>query len=65
MTWRPALPERPTFDPGVPATWVQSGIIPVTTGGEGRLDADVENGAIYLQDRVDLSSRVSQVIGAR
>jgi carboxypeptidase family protein len=65
MTWRPGSPERSTFDPGVPATWAQSGIIPVSTGGEVRLDADVENGAIYLQDRVDLSSRLSLLLGAR
>ncbi|MDQ4080171.1 MAG: carboxypeptidase-like regulatory domain-containing protein, partial [Gemmatimonadota bacterium] len=49
MTWRPAAPDRPTFDPNVPSTWPESGIIPVSMGGEIRLDARVENGAIYLQ----------------
>jgi hypothetical protein len=65
MTWRPASPERPTFDPAIPATWVQTGIIPISTGGEVRLDADVENGAIYLQDRVELGSRLTLLLGAR
>jgi hypothetical protein len=65
MTWRPASPERPTFNPAIPTTWVQSGIIPISTGGEVRLDADVENGAIYLQDRVALGPRLSLLLGAR
>jgi hypothetical protein len=65
MTWRPSSPERPTFDAAVPATWAQSGIIPVSTGGEIRLDADVDNGAIYLQDRVELGTRLSLLLGAR
>ncbi len=65
MTWRPSSPERPTFNSALPATWPQSGIIPISTGGEIRLDADVENGAIYLQDRVELGSRVSLLLGAR
>jgi hypothetical protein len=65
MTWRPSSPDRPTFDPSVPSTWEQSGIIPVSTGGEIRLDADVENGAIYLQDRIDVGARVSLLLGAR
>jgi hypothetical protein len=65
MTWRPATPDRPTFNPNVPSTWPESGIIPVSIGGEIRLDARVENGAIYLQDRVDFGSRVSLLLGAR
>jgi hypothetical protein len=65
MTWRPAAPDRPTFDPDVPATWPESGIIPVSTGGEVRLDADIENGAIYLQDRLEIGRRLSLLLGAR
>jgi hypothetical protein len=65
MTWRPSFPEASTFNPAIPATWVQTGIIPVSTGGEVRLDADVENGAVYLQDRVALGARVSLLLGAR
>jgi hypothetical protein len=65
MTWRPATPDRPTFNASLPATWPESGIIPVSTGGEVRLDADVENGAIYLQDRLELGRRVSLLLGAR
>ncbi|MGQ0713729.1 MAG: carboxypeptidase regulatory-like domain-containing protein [Gemmatimonadaceae bacterium] len=65
MTWRPSNPDRPTFDPNVPSTWPQNGIIPVSIGGEVRLDADLENGAIYLQDRVDFGPRVSLLLGAR
>jgi hypothetical protein len=65
MTWRPASPERPSFDPSVPATWVQSDIIPISTGGEVRLDADVDNGAFYLEDRIDLGRRLTVSLGAR
>jgi hypothetical protein len=65
MTWRPANPDRPTVDPSVPATWPETGIIPVSTGGEVRLDANVENGAIYLQDRLEIGRRVSLLLGAR
>ena len=65
MTWRPATPDRPSFDPNLPSTWPETGIIPVSTGGEVRLDADIENGAIYLQDRLEIGGRVSLLLGAR
>ena len=65
MTWRPATPDRPSFNPALPSTWPETGIIPVSIGGEIRLDADIENGAIYLQDRVELGTRVSLLLGAR
>ena len=65
MTWRPANPDRSTFDPSVPSTWPETGIIPVSTGGEVRLDADIENGAIYVQDRLEIGRRVSLLLGAR
>jgi hypothetical protein len=65
MTWRPASPERPSFDPSVPATWVQSAIIPMSTGGEVGLDADVENGAVYLEDRLSVGGRLTLSLGAR
>ena len=65
MTWRPATPDRPSFDPSLPSTWPETGIIPVSIGGEVRLDADIENGAIYLQDRLEIGRRVSLLLGAR
>ena len=65
MTWRPFSPNPTTFDPGSPGTWRQSNVIGLSTGGEIRLDATVENGAIYLQDRISFGDRLSVILGAR
>ncbi|HEU0012626.1 MAG TPA: TonB-dependent receptor [Longimicrobium sp.] len=65
MTWRP--PVGSGFDPADPATWRSAsvGFVPAEFGGEVHLDADVANGAVYLQDHVDFGSRFSLSPGVR
>ncbi|WP_420129221.1 TonB-dependent receptor [Longimicrobium sp.] len=67
MTWRPAVNNVATLDPQDPATWVRGSFnfVPTEWGGEVRLDADVRNSAVYLQDHIDLGSRVSVSPGVR
>jgi hypothetical protein len=66
MTWRPGYGRvYDAFDPGNTATWVRNNFIPVTFGGEVRLDADVRSGAVYLQDQVDFGSWLSISPGVR
>lgn len=68
LTWRPSTAARGAtrpFVPGDPASWPANGIIPVTTGGEARLDAAVRNAAAYVQDHVTLGARVTLTPGVR
>jgi hypothetical protein len=66
MTWRPGYGRiYDTFDPDDTGTWVRGGFVPVALGGEVRADADVANGAVYLQDQVDFGSRFSLSPGVR
>ncbi len=52
MTWRPLRVRG--FDPGLPATWVYGGTIPTSWGGEVRLDSDVRNAALFIQEQIGL-----------
>jgi hypothetical protein len=67
MTWRPAVTKLSTFDSQNTATWAQGNFsfIPTEWGGEVWLDADVRNSAVYLQDHIDLGSRISVSPGVR
>jgi hypothetical protein len=68
MTWRPGgVRDFSTFDPEVPSTWLRgsANFYPTEWGGEVKLDADVRNSAVYLQDHIDLGSRVSLSPGVR
>jgi hypothetical protein len=67
QTWRPPTIRNDTrFDAADPATWTRfAPFIPVETGGETNLDADVRNGAVFLQDHIDIGRRVSISPGVR
>ncbi len=66
MTWRPSFGRSyEGFDPQSTPTWVRTGFVPVTFGGEVRLRSDVRNGAAYVQDHIDLGSRLSISPGVR
>lgn len=66
MTWRPGYGRYyEDFDPDDTQTWVRNGFVPVAFGGEVRMEADVLNGAVYLQDQVDFGSRFSLSPGVR
>jgi len=52
MTWRPL--RLLGFDPGTPATWVYSGAIGTAWGGDVRLDSDVRNAALFIQESIGL-----------
>jgi hypothetical protein len=52
MTWRPIRVLG--FDPDDPQTWNFSGI-GSGWGGEARLDSDVKNGAVFVQDYIRLT----------
>ena len=55
MTWRPLRVLG--FDPGNPQTWSLNGIASAW-GGEARLDSDVRNGAVFVQDYIRLTPRL-------
>ncbi|HWK88826.1 MAG TPA: hypothetical protein VNP72_02490, partial [Longimicrobium sp.] len=64
LTWRP--PVTSVFEPDDPSTWRSYiAFTPMEVGGEVDLDADVTNGAVYLQDHIDLGSRISISPGVR
>lgn len=65
MTWRP--PRTSRLDPADPSTWTFSTLnfIPSTWGGEVRLRADVENSAVYLQNYMTLTPRLTVSPGVR
>jgi hypothetical protein len=67
VTWRPqALRSDTLFDGDDPSTWYRFGsFVPTEWGGEVDLDADVRNGAVYLQDNIELGSRITVSPGVR
>ena len=67
MTWRPGVARNNrSFDPANPERWpTGAGFVPTDWGGEVDLNADVVNAAVYVQDHVDLGSRVSLSPGVR
>jgi hypothetical protein len=52
MTWQPL--RTLGFDPVAPATWAYGGAIPTAWGGEVRLDSDVRNAALFIQESIGL-----------
>ncbi|MGH7568549.1 MAG: TonB-dependent receptor domain-containing protein [Gemmatimonadales bacterium] len=50
MSWRPL--RTLGFDPGSPATWVYLDAIGTAWGGDVRLDSDVQNAAVFVQDHI-------------
>jgi Carboxypeptidase regulatory-like domain len=65
MTWRPDYGRNyGGFDPADTHTWGRD-FVPVTFGGEVRLNTDVRNAAAYLQDHIDIGSRLSVSPGVR
>ena len=54
MTWRPLRVLG--FDAGTPATWQYLGAIPTAWGGEVRIDSDVRNAALFVQEQIRLLS---------
>ena len=67
MTWRPGYGlYYDLFDPANTGTWRGPlSFVPVSFGGEVRLDADVRNGAAFIQDHIDIGSRLSVSPGVR
>lgn len=67
MTWRPGFGNfYDSFDPSNTATWRGPlAFVPVSFGGEVRLNADVRNGAGFIQDQIDFGSRLSLSPGVR
>lgn len=67
VTWRPVMTSK--FDPETPSSWsFRAGdrtFLPVVFGGEVHLDADVENGALFIQDYIDIGGRVTLSPGVR
>jgi len=54
MTWRPLRVLG--FDPGTPATWTYLGAIPTGWGGDVRINSDVRNAALFVQEQIGLLS---------
>jgi hypothetical protein len=66
LTWRPFdRRTAPFWDPAVPATWVSSGVIASTWGGEVQLRSDVQNSALFVQDYMQLGPRLRLNPGLR
>ncbi|HEX6370756.1 MAG TPA: TonB-dependent receptor [Longimicrobium sp.] len=67
MTWRPGFGNfYESFDPANTATWRGPlAFVPLSVGGEVRLNADVANGAAFIQDQIDFGSRLSISPGVR
>lgn len=64
ITWRPFLPEGglEAFDPDDPSTW---GFISSDWDGSINLDADVLNGAVYVQDYLEVGNHLTLAPGLR
>lgn len=64
VTWRPELPEGglDAFDPTDPSTW---GFISSDWAGDIRLDANTLNGAVYVQDYMQINESLSINPGLR
>ncbi len=54
MTWRPF--RREGLDPSVPATWSSTNRVNTGWGGEVHIASAVQNGAVFLQDHVQVAS---------
>lgn len=54
MTWRPLRVLG--FDPAMPATWPYLGAIPTGWGEDVRIDSDVRNAALFVQEQIGISS---------
>jgi hypothetical protein len=54
MTWRPLRVVG--FDASSPATWPYLGAIPTGWGGDVRIDADVRNAALFVQEQIGVFS---------
>ena len=54
MTWRPLRVVG--FDPGAPATWPYLDAIPTAWGGDVRIDSDVRNAALFVQEQIGILS---------
>jgi len=52
MTWRPARTIQ--FDPVDPSTWIYLDAIGTAWGGEVRIDSDVRNAAVFVQDYIGI-----------
>ena len=67
MTWRPqALRADSLFDGENPTTWYRfSSFVSSEWGGEVDLNADVRNGSVYLQDNIEIGSRLTVSPGVR
>ncbi|MGH7699021.1 MAG: carboxypeptidase regulatory-like domain-containing protein [Gemmatimonadales bacterium] len=52
MTWRPQRVAG--FDPGNPATWVYLDAIGTAWGGDARIDSEVRNAAVFVQDHIGI-----------
>jgi hypothetical protein len=66
LTWRPG--ERltpPVFDPSDPSTWVFSGVLTSSWGSEVNLDSKVQNSALFAQDYIQITRRLSLNPGVR
>jgi hypothetical protein len=69
LTWRPRVINDPVgwgdppFDPNDPNTWLS--LISSDWGGNIRLDAETENGAIYVQDYARFTDRLTVNAGLR
>ncbi len=54
MSWRPLRVLG--FDAAAPATWPYLGAIPTGWGGDVRIDSDVRNAALFVQEQIGISS---------
>ena len=62
LTWRPYSTGVPNFDPADPATWQTVGS---DWGGDVHLDSDDASEALFVQDYINLGSRVVIAPGLR
>lgn len=66
VTWRPGVLTTDTLFSVDPATWYKvSPTVPSEWGGEIDLNADLRNAAVYLQDHIELGSRLAVSPGVR
>lgn len=66
LTWRPSALTTDTLFSEDPSTWYRvSPMVSSEWGGEIDLNADLRNAAVYLQDHIELSSRLSVSPGLR
>ena len=67
MTWRPAALRRDSrFDPEDTETWTRFvPFVPAEFGGEVDLNADVRNASVFIQDNIEINSRLSISPGVR